>query len=376
MKPSFIYFLLFPIFCFGKIHPTGYDNYPNLSNKAGCPKKIVKWIKQINPEYPGENLNLIEGDKMKTIVYNLYSDKYFIPIFKKSFDQISTKQLEQIYLAGRNSACKNVIPGNRGEVTEPAKSALGRPSSRNFSFETTKTKIAELKNVRATLDELTKKLERKDPTVKFDGDVTWWESKLRRNSQFLLPSEVKKYSSVLARHKKEVANRELLSDLEALLNLNDEYNSLERIATYTSYNREMYTAADTDTQEYVTTKIKEKTSAILGEVLPKEINILNSLGQSEADLKGINAFAEKFNEKYKKVYDFDEVKEVKSMINLKKLSIIEGNKDSLATKISEAKTFDELEAIKELYLSQTNFSDKTVTSLIFQIKRQRSDIAE
>ena len=50
---------------------------------AQCPKKIVKWVEQVSLDYPGIDMNQASAEEMKRIIYNMYSDKYFVPVFKK-----------------------------------------------------------------------------------------------------------------------------------------------------------------------------------------------------------------------------------------------------------------------------------------------------
>ena len=89
-----------------------------------CDKKILKWVEQVNAEYPGKNLDKVGGEEIKRIVYNLYSDKYFLLIFKESFDDVSPKTLKKISTAGIHAGCTRYIPGNWGELSTPANDLL------------------------------------------------------------------------------------------------------------------------------------------------------------------------------------------------------------------------------------------------------------
>ncbi len=306
-----------------KFH-TGNDENSLFSNdtnqsQVGCPKKIIKWVSQLDSEYPGENLDKVEGEKIQKIVYNLYSDRYFANIFDEPFDVISKKKLEIIAKAGTSGLCTSIIPGNHFELTNPAKDAIGEKMNRSgdasisFSYENVKFQVIRLRKIRQDAQSFLTDLEKNNSNIDLKT-VDNWRQKIQDEFSPLMPSELNLFSNLIDKHEHKIVQRITISE-------------------------------------------KDK---------------LDKIGNSEKDVLEINAFYEKFDKKYSPLKHCNEIKDLYTDISSKKSLIILSLANKINNLINTSSTSAELTQIEDKYFSYLDLNAPSLSDLYsnFRSKKQ------
>ena len=85
------------------------------AQKIGC-KDILQWTSVVKKEYPNESFkssSFYQGRNSqrlnKKVINNLYSDKYFVPVFGVKFDEMSNKTKNSIFLKNKKCFKKKII---------------------------------------------------------------------------------------------------------------------------------------------------------------------------------------------------------------------------------------------------------------------------
>ena len=341
---------------------------------AQCPKKIVKWVEQVSLDYPGIDMNQASAEEMKRIIYNMYSDKYFVPVFKKSIAEVSKKNLEYIVKAGYFAGCSSTIPGNLFEFSAPAENALGKNRNisannlRDFSYEVVQAKASELRNIRKETAALEKQLKNGDSSLDFNTLITWERSLKSRYAHLLMPGEITSLGSLIAQNKERISKKKIEFELSTLQRLENAYASMNTVLSFTAENNAYYSSLQAPDQKKVDEEIQNKVSQILDNSIPEDLSALPSM-----QIRELNAFFEAFNNKYQRVFNSVQVRKANQEIMARKEALVKKEKNELLSKIQSAQTAAELDQLESFYLSHIQSTDNLEISSLYGIVADRKE---
>ncbi|WP_163379656.1 hypothetical protein [Cyclobacterium sp. SYSU L10401] len=341
---------------------------------AQCPKKIVKWVEQVSLDYPGVDMNQASAEEMKRIIYNLYSDKYFVPVFKKSIAEVSKKKLEYIVKAGYFAGCSSTIPGNLFEFSAPAENALGKNRNisannmRDFSYEVVKAKAGELRNIRKETAALEKKLKEEKGSPDFDFLLDWDRSLKARYAHLLMPAEMTSLTRLISQHMEKIADEQIGYALAKVSILDNGFSSLNPLLSFVADNGRYYSYLHESDKKKVDGEIQSKVSQILDACVPADLKALPSM-----QIRELNAFFESFNNKYQKVFNAPQVRKANQEIIATKVALVTKGKSELLGKIQSAQSAGDLEQLESFYLSHIQYSDNLEVSGLYQIMADRKE---
>ncbi|MBU2929629.1 hypothetical protein [Winogradskyella psychrotolerans] len=349
----------------------------SLNINAQCPNKISKWVELIEDEYPGENLQKVGATKIKTIVYNLYSDKFFISIFKKPFDEVNTKKLDLIASIATDPSCVRTLPGRKWEVTSPARDAVGK--SRNyynkaFSYELIKAKVIELRQIRKENKVLLSDVNSDNPQIAFNSLIDW-KVKINNNyAALLLPSELTYLNTIISKKEHEIADKELNLKLENIIKADDNYATLQTLISFKKDNQQLYPYASQENQSHIENETTIKINRILNNILSEDIKKSNTKFNQ---VNQVNEFYKSFSNKFKALSDYKQIKDVKAKIIEAKINILFADKEKIKNEIKASVKLNELSNIENLYLSHLDsVTVNEVEDLRMQLVNKKIEIKE
>ncbi|MBN1118308.1 MAG: hypothetical protein JXA77_13950 [Bacteroidales bacterium] len=344
-------------------------------NGQQCDFKIQMWIKQIKEEYPNEDIDRVSGKKIETIVYNLYSDEYFIHFFKKPFDEIKFKKLEVIAISGHSAACTRIIPGNNYELCSPARDALGMNKNyynKNFSYEIVKEKVIEIRRLRSEYNALLKKFENDDLDINFSSLVEWESNLKGEYAVLLLPSEITLISNKIISIKQQLADKELNNKLNDIKKLENSYNSLNKVLSFKNDYRQLILSASNESKNQINQETQSKVNKILDIIIPNELKELTVKSQN---INELNMFYKSFSDKYVSVSSYPQVISAKNDIIQKKVNKILEDMDDIETQVESSKIVNDLERIEKIYLSYINkINNNEIYALQTRISNRKIEI--
>lgn len=319
---------------------------------AQCNKKLVKWIHQIRTEYPGENLDRVGGKEIQKIVYNLYSDKYFIPVFKEPFDQVSNKYLKLIEHQGTGAKCVRTIPGNWGELTDPVRDALGeriqRRNEKQYSYEIVKAKVIELRRIRKECKQMVSELQNQNARITYKKFQNWIDKIESRYVDILMGSEIAYLKTLIASNKERIADQNFKAKVAEILPLRNDYSALGRIINLKSGNNSLYNRLSTDYKKTVDQQIQIKTIKILDVLIKQDLASSTLLTMNIAEL---NDFRKTFNDKYDGFENQSQIKKVNEQISNKKTNLLIKNLSAIQIKVKSTPSIDQLNELEKMYFS-------------------------
>ena len=192
--------------------------------KVKC-EDLDKWLGPLINDFTEYSVYSQKGDKhVSRIVTNLYSDKYFVPVFGISFQEFPEGNIKKLYtLIDRKCPDQQF----RDEMKKPLKSFLdGRANQGSYSYDWLKLNIKELGVTRGYYNSLTS-LVSKEYTVEDIDSRSQQISRLKNNGEWLNPLEaqnIKIYLSEINRKK-------------------DRYEELEKIKMQLAYIQGIYNKA-------------------------------------------------------------------------------------------------------------------------------------
>lgn len=155
-----------------------------------CNKKMTNWIAQIYSEYGTDDLSKAHHDHHKLIVSNLYSDKYYVSIFKRSITEQSEDKFGN--LRSQLEECQ-VLPKMKGWD--------GR-YKREFSYDVVLSAVKTLNDYREQLSRLSESHE--NGIIELKLLAKWKMSRLKEASSLLMPSDKTFVKRLFNTYKKEL----------------------------------------------------------------------------------------------------------------------------------------------------------------------------
>lgn len=342
----------------------------NESISAQNCKELDDWSLQVLNEFPDLNLNsLRSGSKeYNRIRFNLLSDKYFIPVFGKSFGDLGQPKRKSIH--SKLIRCKN---NEKYPNAAWLDFLLWGTFSQEWVYEKAVEEIRSLRNQRLEYEKVFKNIE--SGQVSFEK-LSEYKRLSLSNFPKLLPSEINSLTNLISKSEINIANQELISNAEKVANLETKYSSLEQLLSFRQRNYRMYSLANDDIKRRANEVVEKKIKSILQTIVPDEKQRLVLITESEEGVFQINDFYREFNQRYAMVSEYGEIKEVANLILQKKTEIILGKAQQIKLKIKNANNVEDIQNIESIYLSYVNSKNSTISQLKNLSSNRKEEIIE
>lgn len=316
----------------------------NLSPAQKC-NKLKEWTNVVLKEFPERNLDKHDYAFVKRVAFNLFSDEYFEPYFKKPFDKLY--KMQQTGFEKRFEKCKN-----KDGLTWQANNSLLSYFRDNFG-ETTKM-VLEARKLNNEYNELKNEILQSDISTL---DLNKFLNPLRFKYKLLFPSKTDSLINLLTREQeKRKSNTEASRINSIILSINNA-STLDKISTIKSGNEWFLSKLSNEQKNIVNQAIQDQTNKVLEVELTAILKAQKSKQYSlYQDIKVIDAESSAFFVKY---FDYrlgvDLFEEIIALYKKQHLEVLIANKNEILKRINKSRTKYQLKYIETEYL---NFDDK------------------
>ena len=213
------------------------------------------------------------------------------------------------------------------------------------------------------------------PTISFD-ELQSWKGNLQREYSVLPSSEISDLSMLISANETKVANIDLLAKAQQLQALNPDLNSVNVLNRFSGTNTLLYSKADALTQQRANDIIFTRIAEIFNQILPEEKNKLASIETGKEGIGPINAFYDSFTQKYGNLLAYEQVKELKMLIEAKKSAMLTSIAREIHLEIDNAQSVNQLETINSTYLSHVSTENSVVATLNERVLARKQEIIE
>lgn len=366
MKNKLYLFLIFQFSCY-------FYSYAQ-----NC-ESIKEWNTIIQQEWPSlSTKNIRSGSEISNqILYNLYSDKLFIPFANKSFEKSNTIWGTSKWKKIRD--CKNKKGYSQldhiGWISQIALAPL-------WNKRVTEEVKQEIIKVNATRKEFEKDMALLESGTIFLSDITRLKGYISTKYQKLLPSEITAMENLIDLKENGVSNNVLLVSANLLNEKKISLPLLSELLYFQKDNARVYDTSDDATRKKANDIINTKMLESLNQLVPMEQLALEQIDANANALNQIEQFYAGFHSTYSKFKGYPIVKDTYQEIISKKSSIITEMYDTVDEKIKNATSLDQLSQIKSVYLSNTDVTqpvilklDASINSATETIKTREREIA-
>ncbi|WP_154857067.1 hypothetical protein [Cyclobacterium xiamenense] len=232
-----------------------------------------------------------------------------------------------------------------------------------------------IRELRQQAQVLRNDLNQATPTIGFD-ELQSWKGDLQREYSVLPSSEISDLSLLISTNEAKVANIDLLAKVQQLQVLNPDLNSVNVLNRFSGANALLYSKADALTQQRANDIIFTRITEIFNQILPEEKNKLASIEPGKEGIGPINAFYQSFTQKYGNLLTFEQVKELKMLIEAKKSSMLTAIAREIRLEIDNAQSVNQLETITNTYLSHVDTGNSLIATLNERIIARKREILE
>ena len=346
-------FIIFYSIIFFNAQNVYTQNFIQDAIKKGKCKKFVKWTEQVSREYPNDNMDRLHRSKQLKLIYNLYSDKYFVPIFDKPFASLSDNKRTNLYNSGRR--CSTLRPYS---IAAPLHVAKWVPN-KIFSYETTKTKAQEINILRNEFSSIITNLNN-SPNDFTLTQINGYKNDLKRKYSVLLESEINLMSKLITSKESVIAEFEISSKLNQQLSEPNTYQTLQRLDKFKSINHYAISKLTLARQTKIDSDLNNKTIEILIPLMAVEKEKINNISLNVSGIEMNNKLYINFDNKYTSFRKFNKVQEVYDDFRKNKSEIVLKNSSILEDKIKSATTVGQLNSLSKSFLSHSDFSNTTI----------------
>jgi len=329
----------------------------------GC-KRLVEWNDVILKEFPEIDFYRTASrnkEAYELMVYNMYSDKVFAPIFGKSYSEMSSFRRNRIYYQLRGCKAKSAKYVKSTEQARTILNLMSKHSTGKYSADNVAIKVEKINNLRKEYESILNRLSgNAEVTME---EIETYNSKLSGNFKRLLPSERDKLEQLIKNKEENAAFVKLKSIAQTQIAKPNSYQSLLQLNSFRDDNRSLFDLLDNFQKGEINDMIRNKSNEILAELLPPENNKIKAIKNSNSPITEFNEAFKNFDRRYNEFTGYPEVRESFNLIKSEKTKFITSRNDDLIKKIKGAQSITEIESIKSTYLSYTSASDSVITQL-------------
>lgn len=336
-------------------------------NAQNC-SSIEEWKKIVYSEFP--NINIKRDARLgtmmhKRLMFNLYSDKYFVPFAGKPFDELSDGGRMSRWKRFRVCHQKKKYVGD--EFVQWVNNTADSPFSKIRLKEPTKQKV---KEARALRNDYNRQLQ-----LIQSGQLSSMELEQLFNSVdnkfgMLFPSELKVIKSVIKQNKSKAANKSVTALISQINSFSNNFTDLDRLGQFKSKNYPFYQNADAESINNVEKVRLQKLNSLLKELVEKERKDF----AKPLNIKGFNEFIKQFDSKFAGYKNNESVKKLNQEIIDRKTNHIANNSDDVNRIIKILTTVDQIKKVRAEYLNYVDKSRPTISNLIKNLENQENNI--
>lgn len=321
-------------------------------------ESLKEWNTIIQQEWPNLNTGKVRSgsEQSNRILYNLYSDKFFIPFANKSFEKSNTIWGTSKWKKIRD--CKNKKDYSQlAHIGWLSQIALA-PLWNKRVTEEVKQEIIKLNTTRKEFEKEMAQLE--SGTVSL-GDISRLKGYITTKYQRLLPSEIAAFKNLINTKENSVSNSVLLVSANRLYEKKITVPLLSELLYFHKDNSKVYDASDHSTRKKANDIINAKILESLNQLVSKEQKKLVEIGTNVNAFDQLEQFYSGFHSTFSKFKDYPIVKDTYHEIIRKKSSIVTEMYNTVDEKIKIATNLNQLSQIKSIYLSNV---DKTQPAIL------------
>ncbi|MEG3659450.1 hypothetical protein V5097_18705 [Arenibacter palladensis] len=322
---------------------------------------LEEWNTIIEKEFPELNTSRLRSgsEKSNRILYNLYSDKYFIPFANKSFENINSiwgnskwKKLRNCRSKKKYSTLKHIGWLNQFAL---------EPLWNKRVTDKVRTNIIELNKTRSLYNEIISKLN--SGIVAFD-ELIKYKAYATKEFRMLMPSEIETFLRSIKTKETSISNSTIIASANEYANKKIDINNLQQLYNFRMSNSLVYDRADESTRKKANEIVNHRIKEFLDTLVPLEQKKLYQI----QSLDKVESFYLNFNKYFSNFTNYSNVKALNNDILEKKTAIIVGQSDAIHNKIAQSSNIEELNAIESVYLSRINQKQATIVSLKNSLK--------
>lgn len=328
---------------------------------------LEEWNTIIEKEFPELNTSRVRSgsEKSNRILYNLYSDKYFIPFANKSFENSNSiwgtskwKKLRNCRSKKKYSTLKHIGWLNQFAL---------EPLWNKRVTDKVKANIIELNKTRSQYNEIISKLN--SGMVSFD-ELNKYKAYATKEFRMLMPSEIETFLSLIKTKETSISNSTIIASANEYANKKIDINNLQQLYNFQMSNSLVYDRADESTRKNANEIVNNRIKVFLEVLVPVEQKKLNQI----QSLDKVESFYLNFNKHFSNFSNYSNVKALNNDILEKKTAIIVGQSDAIKTKIAQSLNLEELNGIESTYLTRINHEHGTIVSLMNILKSREEFI--
>nr|WP_158231482.1 hypothetical protein [Gaetbulibacter sp. 4G1] len=307
----------------------------------------------------------------KNVIENLYSDKFFVPVFGVKFDELSDKQIR--YIWKKSSKC----------LTKKSFIAQSPWRSKRFlypfaiDFTVFKYRHTDIKKSVVEYRILQKKYNDLENSI-LNGEMSLTElqnlqSRIPREFNKLFPSEITELKRVIEDNKSLSASNELFKNLSFVRFENISY-FLKYLLDFKREHKNQYNALDIASKEKIDNKLSDLLKEVSKSYQSEELILIQSIENSMNGLEKITRQYREFNNLFSYYSNKIEISEINRAYRQKKTLLVGLLSSELNKRISSTNKLSEIELINSQYLVGLEKDDLTINNLVQLLDEKRIEL--
>ncbi len=249
----------------------------NLSSQLVNCKKLVNWTDVVKQEFPNQDFNRLRTNSklFQQIVFNLYSDEYFVPHFKKPYDEMSNSKRSFYWKQLRSCKSKKTYDGKLWKVSTLLDPLANGHSTyqkvRNkgaYSTHEMEKKVEEIRILKNEIKQLNKSLIA--GTLSFE-ELERLENRLNTDFAVLFPSAIKQLKINIQNSKSKSALLALRSRINEFPNQTSNKLDINALAEFELNNRKLFKELDKNSLNEIINLLNLKRRPIFMNFLEKDL---------------------------------------------------------------------------------------------------------
>lgn len=275
--------------------PLAFNQAKGTKGKCDC---LLQWTQKVAEEYPSLNLVQTPMNRLQAASINLFADEYFVPVFDKPFEQLSSSTRLRVAKALENCLKHKDYQARFTWQRSP----IGNPFAMdrgNMAFDQTSSLLARNRKTRTEYHQLIQEIEELSDGVQGYNRLHTLSRTVQRRFITLWPSEQVALTDLVARRKGELAEVALWEQLGRIEGQADSRGKASELQQFERQQSHYLQEIPGSTRQELLARQQQTLNGVLDRLMAGEQRTIDGFSGQIAKISESNQWHDRFQRSYR-----------------------------------------------------------------------------
>lgn len=346
--------------------PLAFNQAKGTKGKCDC---LLQWTQKLSDEYPSLNLAQMPMNRLQAATMNLFADEYFVPVFDKPFEELSSSTRLRVAKALENCLKHKDYQARFTWQRSP----IGNPFAMdrgNMAFDQTSSLLARHRKIRTEYHQLVQEIEQLSDGVQGYNRLHTLSRTVQRRFMTLWPSEQVALTELIARRKSELSEVALWEQLGRIEGQADSRGKANELQQFERQQSQYFQEIPGSVRQEILARHQEALNGVLDRLMAGEQRTIDGVSGQIATIAESNQWHDRFQRSYRNSFQQAIIGQTYAYYLQKRESMLSTQFSQIERLFAQQNTFAAIDEVKKTFL-HVPLNDAALTQRIAQAAEAR-----